>query len=334
MEPEVFVPARQRTLARPVPAPPRRAPEGREERRGAAGLAGNARRPLQLELFGRDDTLPQRGRAHPISRPVPVPLPAPPASAASAGSPGSTAATPEALLRRLSRLTRGRLQAVVLTDNRRTILSVQPVRPRDDSRLTLRIHRSFLGAPDAVLQAVATFVESRRGSDRAREALIVLRDHFSRHRGPIRTAARRRLGLQPVGDSLDLRELRDDLNERYFEGKLKADITWGKGGGGAAQTCRGRARKSTIQLGSYSYEDKLIRIHRALDEPNVPRYVVEAVVYHELLHAAIPPVMQNGRRHVHTPEFRRRERLFRHTQKAEKWVAEHLPELLKARGRK
>jgi hypothetical protein len=240
-----------------------------------------------------------------------------------------------ALLRRLARLTKGRLQAVVLTDNRRTILSVQPGEPRDP-RLTLRIHRSFVAAPDEVLRAVATFVESRRGSDRAREALTVLRDHFSRYRGPVRTAARRRLGLQPDGDFFNLRELRDDLNQRYFDGKLKAEITWGKGGGGAASSCRGgrRTRKSTIQLGSYSYEDKLIRIHRALDQPTVPRYVVEAVVYHELLHAAMPPVVQNGRRYVHTPEFRRRERLFRHTDRAEQWVKEHLPELLRARGRK
>jgi hypothetical protein len=276
---------------------------------------------VQLDLFGRDDpgtTVPERSRPRSLPQPAPV----------------AAAPTPESLLRRLSRLTRGRLQSVILTDNRRTILSVRPGPPRDDSRLTLRIHRSFLGAPDAVLQAVATFVESRKGSDRAREALIVLRDHFSRHRGPVRMAARRRLALDPLGEALDLRQLRDDLNQRYFDGRLKVDITWGKGGAGAAQSCRGRARKSTIQLGSYSYEDKLIRIHRALDQPNVPRYVVEAVVYHELLHAAIPPVVQNGRRHVHTPEFRRRERLFRHTQKAEKWVEEHLPELLRARGRR
>ena len=309
-----------RTSARPVPAPPRRgAPQGRGRL--------DPRRPVQLELFGRDDTLKERSRPHPV--PLPAPSPASPPAAAPAYTEGAPA-----LLRQLSRLTRGRLQSVVLTDNRRTILSVRPGQPRDDSRLTLRIHRSFVGAPDEVLRAVATFVESRKGSDRARQALSVLRDHFSRHRGPTRPAARRRLALHPVGDSLDLRELRDDLNERYFEGRLKVEITWGKGGGGAAQTCRGRARKSTIQLGSYSYEDKLIRIHRALDQPTVPRYVVEAVVYHELLHAAIPPVVQNGRRHVHTPEFRRRERLFRHTHKAEKWVEEHLPQLLKARGRK
>ena len=311
------------TRPRPFPVAPRRAP-----RDGAK----DPRRPVQLELFGRDHPPAER------SRPRPNPLAAlPPAAPRPAlVSPASPAEAVRSLQRRLARLSRGRVQAVILTDNRRTILSVQPGRPRDDARLTLRIHRSFVGAPDEVLQAVATFVESRKGSDRARDALSVLRDHFSRHRGPVRPAARRRLALQPKGDVFDLRELRDDLNQRYFDGRLKVEITWGKGGSGAAQSCRGgrRTRKSTIQLGSYSFEDKLIRIHRALDQPAVPRYVVESIVYHELLHAAIPPVIQNGRRHVHTPEFRRRERLFRHTQKAEKWVEEHLPELLRARGRR
>jgi SprT-like family protein len=319
-----------RTSARPIAAPSRGTPAVSPA--SAAGPARrnrlDPRRPVQLELFGRDE--PRRERDRP--RPVPVPAPAPATPLRLPFAERTVDGAPD-LLRRLSRWTRGRVQAVVLTDNRRTILSVKPSQPSDDSRLILRIHRSFVGAPEAVLRAVATFVESRKGSDRARQALSVLRDHFARHRGPTRPAIRRRLALNAVGEWLDLRELRDELNERYFDGRLKVEITWGKGGGGAARTCRGRARKSTIQLGSYSYEDKLIRIHRALDQPHVPRYVVEAVVYHELLHAAIPPVVQNGRRHVHTPEFRRRERLFRNLQRAEKWVEEHLPELLKARGR-
>ncbi|HTQ79320.1 MAG TPA: SprT-like domain-containing protein [Thermoanaerobaculia bacterium] len=300
-----------------------------------------APRPVQLELFGGDDTLPSRPRLRSVPAPVhPArpPLQASPALPGRAMSPTAPPVTPPGapdLLRRLSRLTKGRLQSVILTDNRRTILSVRPGQPRDDSHLTLRIHRSFVGAPDEVLRAVAVFVESRRGSERARQALAVLREHFARHRGPVRPAVRRRLALETVGTALDLRELRDDLNQRFFEGRLKVEITWGKGGNGPARTCGARrTRKSTIQLGSYSYEDKLIRIHRALDQPHVPRYVVEAVVYHELLHAAIPPVLQNGRRHVHTPEFRRRERLFRSLTRAEAWVEEHLPELLRARGRK
>ena len=73
-------------------------------------------------------------------------------------------------------------------------------------------------------------------------------------------------------------------------------------------------------------------LHRVLDQPSVPRHVIEAVVYHELLHADMPPVVRNGRRHFHTPEFRRRERLYRHLSKAERWIQEHLPELLAARS--
>ncbi len=60
----------------------------------------------------------------------------------------------------------------------------------------------------------------------------------------------------------------------------------------------------------------------------MPRAVVESVVYHELLHAAIPPVEQPGqRRQIHPPEFRRREREFAHFDAAEDWLAENLGRL-------
>jgi predicted metal-dependent hydrolase len=231
------------------------------------------------------------------------------------------------LLRRLNRLTGGRLRSLELTDNRRTILSVRSDRVINRAPLELRIHRSFTEAPEEVLAAVATFVESKRGSDRAREALAVIREHFTAHRA---TTRKRRFRLVPEGRTLDLRELRDDLNERYFEGRLTVDISWGKAAVGGAHSCR-RHRTSSLQLGSYSYEDKLIRIHRVLDDPSVPRYVVEAVVHHELLHADMPPEVRGGKRQFHTPEFRRRERLYRNLGRAERWIGEHLTELLRAR---
>jgi len=231
------------------------------------------------------------------------------------------------LLRQLNRLTGGRLRSLELTDNRRTILSVRAGRIGNRAPLELRIHHSFTEAPEEVLRAVATFVESKRGSDRAREALVVIREHFSFHRT---AARRRRLVLRPAGVALDLREVVADLNERYFEGRVAADVTWGKSNAGAASSCR-RKRTSTLQLGSYSYEDRLIRVHRVLDDPEVPRYVVEAVVYHEMLHADMPPEVVNGRRQFHTPEFRRRERLYRNLGRAERWIGEHMADLLRSR---
>lgn len=265
-------------------------------------------RPIQLELFGL--------------RAIPAPVPRP----ATPQTPADPNTLRFQLLRHLNRLTGGRLRSLELTDNQRTILSVRSGRPSNRAPFELRIHHSFIEAPAEVLEAVAVFVESKRGSDRAREALVLIREHFSAHRT---AARRRRLVLRPEGVAFDLREVLADLNERYFEGRLPVAITWGKSNTGTS-SCRSR-RTSTLQLGSYSYEDRLIRVHRVLDDPEVPRYVIEAVVYHELLHADMPPEVVNGRRHFHTPEFRRRERLYRNLTRAERWIGEHMPDLLRAR---
>jgi hypothetical protein len=260
------------------------------------------------------------------------------------------------LFRRLSRLTGGRLRTLSLTDNRRTILSVRPApataRPAPTqpapAPIHLRIHHSFAGAPDPVLRAVAAFLASTKGSASARQALAAIREHFHHHRVSPRDSRQpqstraaavpiaerpRRLSLSPVGAALDLREIAADLNQRYFEGRLKVRITWGKAAGenaNPASNCR-RTRSASLQLGSYSYEDRLIRIHRVLDRPGVPRYVIESVVHHELLHADLPPVTRNGRRYFHTPEFRRRERHFRHFERADCWVRDNLQLLLRVR---
>ena len=365
--------ASRRPPARRPPRQPQQPPQrpsrplsadraGRAERtdRAAAGSPQASHRPLQLELFGGGR--PQRPSPVAPVRPQPRRPGRPYAHLADMGSPlPLRKATAYAeLFRRLSRLTGGRLRSLLLTDNRRTILSVRaahaaarPV-PAPPSPIHLRIHRSFAGAPDPVLRAVAAFLASAKGSATARQALAAIREHFHHHRLPPgspgdlgrlrdpragRTAPgtsateARRLSLCPVGEVLDLREIAADLNQRYFEGRLKVRISWGKAAGEnahPASNCR-RTRTASLQLGSYSYEDRLIRVHRVLDRPSVPRYVVESVVYHELLHADLPPVTRGGRRYFHTPEFRRRERHFRHFERADGWVRDNLHQLLRAR---
>jgi hypothetical protein len=62
----------------------------------------------------------------------------------------------------------------------------------------------------------------------------------------------------------------------------------------------------------------------------VPRYVVENVVFHEMLHQLIPRQYLNGRWSVHPPEFRRQERRFLYHQQAEQWQRQHLGRLLRS----
>jgi hypothetical protein len=252
--------------------------------------------------------------------------PRPPGAAAPGGG-------REPLLRRLGRRLDGRLRAVTLTDNRTRILTVRPAGRRDPRGLTVRIHRCFAAAPAPVLEAVAEFcraaVAGRRDRDaaaRRRLALVTIRAHFEAHR-PAAPAARKPAALRPRGRHHDLAAIRDELNRRWFGGRLTAAISWGRGRSRRAAACRGR--RATLQLGSYSLEDDLIRIHPALDRADVPSWVIASVVHHELLHAELPPRVVNGRRMMHTAEFRRRERAFPDFARAERWVARNLTRLLK-----
>jgi predicted SprT family Zn-dependent metalloprotease len=118
----------------------------------------------------------------------------------------------------------------------------------------------------------------------------------------------------------DLHAILDDLRARFFSDCAAVHIHWGR--------WSGRARPRSIRFGAYLPEAQLIRIHPALDQAFVPRYFVEFIVYHELLHHVIPPVRRNGRYQIHSPSFRRREREFPAYAEAIAWRRRSLCRLL------
>ncbi|HEX9962043.1 MAG TPA: hypothetical protein VGB00_13995, partial [Pyrinomonadaceae bacterium] len=61
-------------------------------------------------------------------------------------------------------------------------------------------------------------------------------------------------------------------------------------------------------------------VSKSLDDKKVPAFVVESVVYHEMLHIKHPTIIRNGRRYNHTPAFRRDEEIFEHFAAAEAWI--------------
>jgi len=227
----------------------------------------------------------------------------------------------EALARRLDEALGGALGSVVLTDNRSRIISARSLA----GALEVRIHRSFVGAPESTLVEVAKFLGGARGAAR-RRALAAIREHFDRHRGEPRP--RRRI-LRQEGHCFDLAEILDELNHRFFDGRLELKITWGRQG---TKRRRRRGQGISIRLGSYHDAERLVRIHPVLDHSSVPRYVVESVVYHEMLHADLPARRSpGGRRRLHPPEFRRREREYPEHERAERWISSNLERLAKRR---
>jgi uncharacterized protein (UPF0305 family) len=112
----------------------------------------------------------------------------------------------------------------------------------------------------------------------------------------------------PQGNCYDLEALFDRINAEYFAGKMvKPRLTWN-------QTLTHR------KLGHYEPLRDRVVMSRTLDSSDVPQIVVELVLYHELLHKHHGVKWVNGKRMVHTPEFRRSEQKFKHYREAQKWL--------------
>jgi hypothetical protein len=87
-------------------------------------------------------------------------------------------------------------------------------------------------------------------------------------------------------------------------------------------------RRRTVKTGVYLEEGRLIRIHPSLDRQEVPGFYVAFVVFHEMLHQAVPAREVNGRRVVHGAEFRRRERAWPDYARALAWERANIRLLL------
>jgi hypothetical protein len=221
------------------------------------------------------------------------------------------------LTRRIrAHLPRGSL-LVTLTDNRHTMISVR----RDHSRgprYRVRLHHMFADADPIVTRALARYIGQNDAT-----ASRVLGAYIDSHQHRVRPLGRTRgpVSIETRGRHFELQEMFDDLNRRYFGGTIDARITWG-------QRCGKPRRRNSIKMGSYSVEEKLIRVHRSLDRGFVPRYFVEWIVYHEMLHQVHQATLVNGRRQFHTPAFLADEARFEHYDRARAWERAHLDEIL------
>ena len=222
----------------------------------------------------------------------------------------------DSLERRIrAHLSKGRV-TVTLTDNRYTMISVRRV--AKDKRYEVRLHAMFVDADPVITRALARYI-----ADNDADASRVLGDFIDQNAGHVRGRARRQPTqvIFTAGEHHDLRSIYDELNARYFANKIDAAITWG-------QRCGRPRRRNSIKMGSYSVEDRLIRINRSLDRAFVPRFFVAWIVFHEMLHQVHDIRVKNGRREFHSKEFMADEAMFEHYDQAKSWERRHLDALL------
>jgi hypothetical protein len=225
---------------------------------------------------------------------------------------------PESQLVRLEReLSRrfGSPVRIAITDNTRTMVSAR----HRAGIAFVRLHRMFAGADEQTLELVARFLKRRDA-----RATAALRDYVADHQSQVRRRRTRRVMLSAIGEHHDLGMIYEELNAHYFDNSVEAHIGWGRMGTPPGR----RRRRRSIKLGSYLSTGALIRVHPVLDAAWVPRFFVEYIVYHEMLHHVVEMPVQDGRRCMHGAEFKARERRFSRYAEAIAWEREHLDRLL------
>jgi predicted metal-dependent hydrolase len=173
-----------------------------------------------------------------------------------------------------------------------------------NGRLLVRLSDLLEGAPEGVLRAIAHILLAkmyRRPIDRghaARYRKYVGSHEIVRKAHLVRQMRGRKRLRSPRGHFYDLDAIFEELNTRFFHGLMaRPRMSW-------SQT------KTRRILGHYDPAHDAIIISRIFDHAAMPKFVLEYIVYHEMLHLKHPVKLRGSRRCVHSAEFQAEEKLF------------------------
>lgn len=128
------------------------------------------------------------------------------------------------------------------------------------------------------------------------------------------------------GEVYDLTEVFSTINATYFGGTLTAYLRWGSSGS-----------KTSYQISHVDTAGKpyhTITIAGIYNHPSIPRYAIEAIMHHEMLHIHVPPERAGGRNIIHGRAFKKIEHAFPHYQRWHAWEKSVMPTLLRTVNRK
>ena len=118
------------------------------------------------------------------------------------------------------------------------------------------------------------------------------------------------------GRYYDLEAVFNACNQRNFGGKMPRP-----------QVIHWSSRINHSTMGSYNINEDILMINRGLDRKDVPVYVLDFVMYHELLHKALGIQTSGSRKMAHTKEFRELEQKHPDYQRAQDFIQKNAKKL-------
>ena len=184
--------------------------------------------------------------------------------------------------------------------------------------IKIKIAESLSKAPERILKTLCTILLLKLFKIKVDRGLYKIYRNYLDGSDMLVHSVRKRPPnprYSPLGKYFNLRELFDQINQQFFNGQLNPPVLgWS-------------LHKAYRRLGFYNQEKNLLVISQIFDTKHVPQNVVEYLLYHEMLHIAIPTVHNNGRRKIHSTAFRQKERKFPDYDRVQKWLTKNLPKL-------
>jgi hypothetical protein len=184
-----------------------------------------------------------------------------------------------------------------------------------DGTLRIRVSDIFMDAPEDVIGSLASILIARL----YRKAIDPSVHHHYR-KYTLRTdvqerarTARTARGRPPHngtahGRHIDLNASYERVRRMYFQDEIQEPtISWSK-------------KRSRYILGRYDALHHAIYVSLLFDSPDVPEYVIDYIMFHELLHVRHRSQVQDARCIVHSADFRADERKFAHYDSAKQWL--------------
>jgi hypothetical protein len=183
-----------------------------------------------------------------------------------------------------------------------------------DGQILVSLSDLLEGAQESVIRAIAHILLAKLYKKPIDAAHNMRYKRFSssaavtRQTELIRGARGSKRFFGPQGRFYHLEEVFDSLNLRFFGGLLgRPELTWSEG----------MAKRS---LGHYDAAHNTIVVSRVFDRPSSPRYAIEYLLYHEMLHLKHPVRMRGLRRCVHSRDFKAEEKLFPQLKEAQAFI--------------
>ena len=183
-----------------------------------------------------------------------------------------------------------------------------------EGRIKVNLSDLLEGAPEAVLRAIAHILIAKlyrkpiNAARANRYRRFTSSEAVVRQSERIRQARGRKRISTAQGEHYDLEEVFESLNARFFYGLMgRPLLTWSE-------------HNAKRLLGHYDAAHNTIMVSRVFDRKTTPRFAIEYLMYHEMLHLKHPVKAKNGRRCVHSREFQAEEKLFPELERAKAYL--------------